>query len=40
MKASVIIDAGPLVALVNARDGKNAKQLRDLIKFSVAALKK
>lgn len=25
---------------VNARDGKNAKQLRDLIKFSVASLKK
>lgn len=25
---------------VNARDGKNAKQLRDLIKFSIAALKK
>ena len=25
---------------VNARDGKNAKQLRDLIKFSVVSLKK
>ena len=25
---------------VNARDGKNAKQLRDLIKFSVGSLKK
>jgi TetR/AcrR family transcriptional repressor of nem operon len=25
---------------VNARDGKNAKQLRDLIKFNVASLKK
>ena len=25
---------------VNARDGKNARQLRDLIKFSVVSLKK